>query len=101
MVAFLAVLALAGLIGPYLAQAQAPHVLILDIDGVINPVKHRFIARAIRQADEEQATLIIIQLDTPGGLLSSTRKIVEELLGAPVPVAVYVSPRGARADPSR
>ncbi|MCH8172993.1 MAG: ATP-dependent Clp protease proteolytic subunit [Proteobacteria bacterium] len=86
-----------GLAGPHLAQAQAPHALVLDVNGIINPVKHRFIARAIEQAQLDQATVVVIQLDTPGGLLSSTRKIVEELLSAPVPVAVYVSPRGARA----
>ena len=46
---------------------------------------------------EQQATLVVIELDTPGGLLDATRKIVEQLLAAPVPVAVFVSPRGARA----
>ena len=90
---------LAGLIGPAVAQvrAQAPHVLLLKVDGTINPIKERLIARTIRQADEDGATLVIIELDTPGGLLSSTFDIVKELLEAPVPVAVYVSPRGARA----
>ena len=90
---------LAGLIGPAVApvRAQGPHVLLLRVDGVINPVKERLIARTIRQAEEDGATIVIIELDTPGGLLSSTRNIVEELLEAPVPVAVYVSPRGARA----
>ena len=90
---------LAGLTGPAVAQlrAQAPHVLLLKVDGIINPVKERLIARTIRQAEEDGATLVIIELDTPGGLLSSTRNIVQELLEAPVPVAVYVSPKGARA----
>ncbi len=87
-----------GLAGPLLAQTdREPHVLIMTVDGVINPVKERFISRAIDQAHEDGATLLVIQLDTPGGLLSSTREIVEELLESPVPVAVYVSPRGARA----
>ena len=85
------------LVGPPLARAQAPHALIITIDGNINPVKARFISRAIDKAVEDQATLLVLELDTPGGLLSSTRKIVEELLESPVPVAVYVSPRGARA----
>lgn len=93
----LALMALTGLVGPYLASAQGPHVLVLTVDGTINPVKERFISRAIDKAVEDQAVLVIIELDTPGGLFSSTRKIVEELLGAPVPVAVYVSPRGAQA----
>ena len=88
---------LAGLVGPSLARVQAPSVVVIKIDGIINPVKERFISRAIDKAVEEQSALVVIELDTPGGLLSSTRKIVEELLGAPVPIAVFVSPRGARA----
>lgn len=89
------VMTLLGLAGP--ALAQAPQVLVLKVDGIINPVKERFISRTIHQAEETQAMLVIIQLDTPGGLFSSTREIVEDLLGAKVPVAVYVSPPGARA----
>lgn len=88
---------LAGLVGPSMVKGQAPHALILEVDGIISPVKARFISRALTQAEEDQAVLVIIQLDTPGGLLTSTREIVEELLEAPVPVAVFVSPRGAQA----
>jgi membrane-bound serine protease (ClpP class) len=97
---FLAVFAtmiLMGLFGPLLAQAQAPHILLLDVSGIINQVKHRYISRAIDQAVEDRSTLVVIELDTPGGLLSSTREIVQLLLESPVPVAVYVSPQGARA----
>jgi membrane-bound serine protease (ClpP class) len=87
-----------GLTGPALAQGQqAPHALVLRVDGIINPVKERLISRAIEQAEDSQATLAIIQLDTPGGLLDSTRKIVEMMLESDVPIAVYVSPRGAQA----
>jgi len=89
-----------GVLGPVLARAQdpdSPHVLVMTVDGIINNVKERFIARAIDQAQEDGAVLLIIQLDTPGGLLSSTRDIVELLLESPVPVAVFVSPKGARA----
>ncbi|MEE8465745.1 MAG: nodulation protein NfeD [Dehalococcoidia bacterium] len=93
-------LLLTGLLGPVLARAQSPqgpHALVMTVDGIINPVKVRFISRAIEQAQEEGAVLLIIQLDTPGGLLSSTREIVKLLLESPVPVAVFVSPKGARA----
>lgn len=86
-----------GLFGSSVARAQAPHVLIVTIDGTINPVKERFISRAIDNAVEEGATLLVLELDTPGGLLGSTREIVEQLLESPIPVVVYVSPRGARA----
>ena len=91
------VMLLTGLAGPLLAQSTGPHVLVMTVDGIINPVKERFISRAIDQAQEDGATLLVIELDTPGGLLSSTREIVELLLESPVPVAVYVSPKGARA----
>ena len=89
-----------GMLGPVIARAQepnAPHVLVMTVDGIINPVKVGFISRAIDQAQEDGAALLIIQLDTPGGLLSSTREIVQLLLESPVPVAVFVSPSGARA----
>ena len=89
-----------GMLGPVLARAQgpnSPHALAMTVDGIINSVKESFISRAIDQAGEDGAELLIIQLDTPGGLLSSTREIVELLLESPVPVAVYVSPKGARA----
>ena len=92
-----ALFVLFGLLGTSLAQDNVPHVLLLEVDGTINPVKDRFISRAIDKAVEDQAALVIIELDTPGGLLGATRKIVEGLLESPVPVAVYVSPRGARA----
>ena len=89
-----------GMLGPVIARAQEPdfsHALVITVDGIINNVKEGFIARAIDKAEENGATLLIIQLDTPGGLLSSTREIVELLLESPVPIAVFVSPRGARA----
>ena len=86
-----------GLIGPLAARAETGHVLVMEVEGVINPVAERFISRALEQAEVDGAALLVIRLDTPGGLLESTRNIVEDLLAAPVPVAVYVSPPGARA----
>ncbi len=89
-----------GMLGPVLARARQPnssHALVMTVDGIINPVKEGFISRAIDRAEEDGAELLVIQLDTPGGLLSSTREIVELLLESPVPVAVFVSPKGARA----
>ncbi len=89
-----------GMLGPVLAHAQepnSPHALVINVDGIINSVKVRFVSRAIEQASEDNATLLVIQLDTPGGLLGATRDIVQLLLESPIPVAVYVSPSGARA----
>ena len=94
---FFGVLVFLGLAGSVLAQVQAPHALLVRVDGIINPVKERLIARTIQSAEADGATLVIIELDTPGGLLSSTRTIVEQLLAAEVPTVVYVSPQGAQA----
>ena len=77
--------------------AQADTVFNLRIEKTISPVKVRVIQRAVTRANESSAQLLIIGLDTPGGLYDSTREIVEILLGSPVPVAVFVSPRGAQA----
>ena len=78
-------------------QIEGPHAVVINVDGVINPVKDRYIGRALEEAQDSGAILVVIRLDTPGGLLDSTRDIVERLLDSPVPTAVYVSPRGARA----
>ena len=92
-----------GLVGPLAGRvvgqdgAGGRHALVITVDGVINPVTERYIGRAIDAAADDGAGLLVIRLDTPGGLLDSTRKIVERLLASPVATAVYVSPAGARA----
>jgi len=70
---------------------------VYPVDGIINPVVVEYMLESIRQSEEEQATAVVFQLDTPGGLVSSTRLIVKALLNADIPVVVYVSPSGARA----
>ncbi len=72
------------------------HVLTVD-DQIIGPVIVEYIEEGIKGAEESGAAALIIVLDTPGGLLNSTRTIVKEILGAKVPVVVYVGPRGSRA----
>ena len=69
----------------------------MKIDGTINPVSADFIHNAIEKAKNEKAECLIIHLNTPGGLLKSTREIVSDMLDSPVPVIVYVSPGGAHA----
>ena len=87
-----------GLAGPEArVGAQADSVFNLRVEKTISPVKVRVIQRAVNRANENGAQLLVIGLDTPGGLYDSTREIVEILLGSPVPVAVFVSPRGAQA----
>ena len=78
-------------------MAQERHALVAEVDGAINPVTQRFISRVIGKGEKDGAEVVIIKLDTPGGLLSSTLKITEDLLSDRVPTAVYVYPSGAGA----
>ena len=78
-------------------EASGPHVDLIVIDGGINPAVDDFIRESIGRARSKGARALIIQLDTPGGLLTSTRSIVKDILGASVPVIVYVAPSGAGA----
>ncbi|OGQ79976.1 MAG: hypothetical protein A3F90_19590 [Deltaproteobacteria bacterium RIFCSPLOWO2_12_FULL_60_19] len=77
--------------------APGPRVDLIVIDGGINPAVDDFIRESIARARNAGSKALIIQLDTPGGLLTSTRSIVKDILGAPVPVIVYVAPSGAGA----
>ena len=80
------------------APGAAPGAVhVLTTDSVVGPVMERYLDRGIDAAEDEDASAVVIRLDTPGGLLSSTRDIVQRILGAEVPLVVYVSPRGARA----
>jgi membrane-bound serine protease (ClpP class) len=76
---------------------RAGQVGLVKIDGAIGPATATYITRAIDQAAAEKDACLIIQLDTPGGLLDSTKEIVEKLLGDTVPTVVYVAPSGATA----
>ena len=86
-----------GILGQAMAQTGGREALVAEVDGAINPVTQRFIERVVKKGESQEAELVIIQLDTPGGLLGSTEKIVEALLRDRVPTVVYVSPSGAFA----
>jgi membrane-bound serine protease (ClpP class) len=77
--------------------AQKNTVHKITIDGVINPVATEYILESITKAEDAEVQLLIIEMDTPGGLMVSMHDIVKGILGADVPVAVYVSPSGSRA----
>ena len=79
------------------AGANSDAVLLARVEDTITPVTARYIARAVKQAGDADAGLLVIGLDTPGGLYDSTRAIVATLLEAETPVVVFVSPRGAQA----
>jgi membrane-bound serine protease (ClpP class) len=80
---------------PVLLKGQS--VVVIRVDGTINPVSAAFIHNGIERAKMEKAVCLVIQLNTPGGLLQSTRIIVSDILVSAVPVVVYVSPSGAHA----
>ncbi|TAL47450.1 MAG: nodulation protein NfeD [Chitinophagaceae bacterium] len=79
------------------ASVVSQTVVSMKVDGTINPVSADFIHNGIKKAGSEKAECLIIHLNTPGGLLKSTREIVSDMLESPVPVIVYVSPGGAHA----
>ena len=70
---------------------------VLTVDGALGPASRDYIVRGIEQAERDRAELVVLRLNTPGGLDASTRDIVEKLLNAKVPVATWVAPAGARA----
>ena len=94
---FLLLVALGAGVFAQSKDGGAPHVDLIAIDGSINPAVDDFIREGIARAKNNGARALIVQLDTPGGLLTSTRTIVKEMLGAQVPVMVWVGPSGAGA----
>jgi len=80
-----------------LSAGTTQSVLVIQVNGVINPVSSEFITRSIAKAQAMRAEALVIELDTPGGLDASMRDMVKEMTGSGVPVIVYVSPGGARA----
>ena len=87
-----------GVTGPAFAQpASGGVVMILEVRGVIDPVVAQYVKHGLDTADGVEAQLVVILLDTPGGLDTAMRDIVQAILNSEVPVAVFVEPSGARA----
>jgi membrane-bound serine protease (ClpP class) len=80
-----------------IGSACAGTVTHIKIDGTINPIAARYISESIKKAAHDNAEALLIEMDTPGGLMASTHVIVKDILASEVPVIVYVSPSGARA----
>ncbi|MGC8897614.1 MAG: NfeD family protein [Bacteroidota bacterium] len=85
------------LASPTPALNTAPIVVVMKLDGMINPAAADFIHSTLQHAEQIQAQCLVIELNTPGGLLKSTRVIVSDILGSPIPIIVYVAPSGAQA----
>src|SRR5213075_3010858 len=79
------------------AMFAAEKVGFINVDGAIGPATASYISRGIEEAKAQNVQCLVIQLNTPGGLLDSTQKIAQSFLGSPVPVVVYVAPTGATA----
>jgi membrane-bound serine protease (ClpP class) len=86
-----------ALLGLSAGSAAARHINVITIDGSINPASSDYIQGAIARSESDGAKALLIELDTPGGLLSSTKDIIQAMLNAQVPVIVFVSPKGAWA----
>lgn len=79
------------------AKTSSNEIWILKIEGAINPITARYIHENIEEAEEANTECIIIEMDTPGGLMNSMRDIIKDILNSEVPIAIYVSPSGAQA----
>jgi membrane-bound serine protease (ClpP class) len=92
---FLSLFLLAALIS--ILSAQGDFIYLLEVDGIINPASAGHIVKGIDKAEQDGASCLVIQMDTPGGLMESMRSIVKRILTAQVPIIVYVAPSGSRA----
>jgi membrane-bound serine protease (ClpP class) len=86
---------LAGLLT--VAASAAPRIIAVDVDGMIGPITVEILGHAFDQARKENAAAVLIRLNTPGGLMDSSREITSKVILSPVPVIAYVTPSGGRA----
>ncbi|MDN0077701.1 nodulation protein NfeD [Crenobacter sp. SG2303] len=78
-------------------NAALPRVEVIPLTGAIGPARADFFSRSLAQAQKDQAQLVVLEMDTPGGLDVSMRQIIQAILASPVPVASFIAPSGARA----
>ena len=91
------VLAIFALLLASTGWAEQPRVIVLHLNDTIQPVSAEYLERGLDLAAAQHASAVLIELDTPGGLIDSMRQIVGKILASPIPVIVYVAPSGSRA----
>src|ERR1035437_10726890 len=79
------------------AGSAAAKAVVVDVDGMVHPITAEIVRSAIAQAARENAAVLIVRLNTPGGLMDAMRETIEAILSSPVPVVTYVVPSGGRA----
>src|ERR1700683_1450933 len=92
------ILSCCGTLACQAQQAQThPEVVVIHLDDTIQPISADYMARGLDLAAAQHASAVLIEINTPGGLLDSMRQMVSRILASPIPVIVYVAPSGSRA----
>jgi membrane-bound serine protease (ClpP class) len=79
------------------AAGASPKIVAVDVDGMVHPITAEIVGGAIAQAKNENASLVLVRINTPGGLMDAMRATIEKIVASPVPVVTYVAPSGGRA----
>jgi membrane-bound serine protease (ClpP class) len=79
------------------AAGASPKIVAVDVDGMVHPITAEIVDGAIAQAKKENASLVLVRINTPGGLMDAMRATIEKIVASPVPVVTYVAPSGGRA----
>ena len=94
---WLGAVVLLPVLGIFPSQARSAQVIQVDVEHVIHPLTVELVQEAIRQADEEGAAAVLLRLNTPGGLLSAAKDVIQTIVASDVPIIAYVGPSGGRA----